>query len=127
MTRFRDKMRIGRRILHQKMGDPAFYFPWPLNGAEPVPCRVRVHERFGVLGDQKGTSFNYAETADNSPAAIFQIDEIVPRRGFCFTIPEGTAYRVDSVDPPDDQTIKAYIVRLNEADSTGMPVPPEDP
>jgi hypothetical protein len=128
MSRFRDKMRNGRKILHRKMGDPAVYFQWSdtdgLSGTEPTHCRVRIHENFNELGDQKGTNFSYAEVADNSPRAIFMLEEVDPKRRFLVRTAE-QVYEIDTVDPVDDITVTAYIIRYSGS-VVGMPEPESD-
>jgi len=109
------------------MGDPAILYGWSESSGligDVEPCRVRVHENFNELGDQKGTNFHYAETAENSPKAIFLAEEVIPKRNLFFRTQEAV-YRIDSVDPIDDITYTAYIVRY-DGDISAMPEPESD-
>lgn len=123
--KFREKLRSGRRVLHDRMGDPALYFAPPYVGGDTVvtPITVRVHEHFGLLGDLKGTNFNYAEVEDQSPRIVFMRDEITPVRNMVVSVAPGQAYRVDTVSPPNDITVTARVVRLMKEDAEGLPVP----
>lgn len=110
---FRDRIREGRRRLHDYMHVDAFYYPEP-EGVE-IPfirvVRVRVHDKFLRVGDLAGTNFHYAEIEDNAPRAIFMRDEIEPKKGFVLATDEGF-YRIDSVKPPDDISVTANLSRV---------------
>ena len=133
---FRDEMRKGRAVLHRTMGDGAIIFAWPpeedANG-DPIPpelikIKVRVHEKYMTLGDLKGTNYHYAEVEDDSPIAVFWLDDpagFKPERGMYFLTEYGRGYRIDSTFPPDDQTQNAKVIELFQLDMNGWPVYPE--
>lgn len=125
MGRFQSQMREARRKLHDYLHVPALYFPWPLGATVPRLVTVRVHERFLSLGDLAGANFHYAERRDSSPSAIFLRSEVDPVRGMLISLEPGVAYRLDAVDPPDDITVTARIVRLGAKDLVGLPLPPQ--
>ena len=123
---FRDEMRKGRAVLHQTMGDGAIVFAMPLEmdgEGNPVVTRikVRVHEKFLQTGDLRGTNFHYAEVEDESPIAVFWLDEIKPFRGMLFLTEYGRGYRVDTTLPTDDQTQNAKVIELLPRDMIGWP------
>lgn len=126
MGPFRQHIREARRALHDYMSVPALYFQWPLpEDQEPLLVSVRVHDRIILDGDLKGTNFHYAERYDNVPRAIFMRSEVEPQRNMVLTIEPGVGYRIDSVEPPNDLTVTANLIRLREEEMIGMPFPEE--
>lgn len=123
--RFHQKLRRARRQLHDHMSVDALYFAHPyVAGETPVlPITVRVHDTPVVLGDLKGTNFNYAEMEDNAPRIVFMRDEIEPVRGMVVSVEPGVAYRIDTVRAPNDITVTARVARLRVAETTSLPVP----
>ena len=120
MGKFREEMRKGRAILHQKMGDRANIFAYPFDeddDGNPVApdishIKVRVHEKFDALGDLKGTNYKYAEMEDNAPIAVFWLNiptGFKPERGMAFVTEYGRVYIIDSTFPADDQTQNAKV------------------
>lgn len=124
MGNFREKLRAGRKQLHERMSTPAIYLP-AAGSTSQVLISVRVHEHFKALGDLKGTNFNYAEVEDISPRIVFLRSEISPKRGAIVSVAPGEAYRVDHVLPHDDMTVTAKVVKFTEQESKGFPVPRE--
>jgi hypothetical protein len=121
MAGFRDILRRGRRDVHQHMHVAALYI---VEGAEPLPCTVRVHNKFLALGDMKGTSFDYAEREDITPKLILWREEIPqPQRNAIISVEAGEAYQIDHIAPPDDLTITATVIRMSADDAAGLPVP----
>ncbi|MFC3724401.1 hypothetical protein [Neoaquamicrobium sediminum] len=107
------------------MSVPALYFASPyVPGDTPVTeISVRVHDTPIVLGDLKGTNFNYAEIEDNSPRIIFLRSEVEPARGMIVSVEPGVAYRVDTNRAPNDITTTSRVVRLTKDEAAGLPVP----
>jgi len=126
---FYDKMLDARRAVHDTMSRPALCsMDFSLAESDPdyvapLPITVRVHDKFLKLGDLAGTNFHYAEVEDNSPRMIFLVSEITPVRGLYVSLLPGVAYQVDHVEPQDNITITAKVVRLTPADAAGFPVP----
>lgn len=123
----RDIKRQIRRDLHAEMQIPALYLapadpgPW----AVPVPCGVRLHLKFGLVGDLKGVRIHYAEREEITPKAIFKLSEVaIPVRNAVISLAAGEAYRIDHVQPADDEFVTAAIVKLIGGDADGLPVPP---
>lgn len=114
-------------MLHDVMAVPALYFARPyVAGDTPVqPITVRVHDKFALVGDLKGTNFNYAEFEDNAPRIVFMRSEIEPVRNMIVSVEAGSAYRVDTVLPPNDETVTARVARLHVSETAGFPVPGE--
>jgi len=125
MGKFRQRMREGRRTLHEHMSVPALYFADP-SVDDPILITVRVHEKWVALGDLKGTNFNYAEVSDIAPRIIFLRSEIEPERGYLVSVEPGVAFRIDNVLPPDDITVTATVIALSPDDTVGLPVPPPE-
>lgn len=122
----RDIKRQGRRDLHEQMQIPALYLapadPGPY--ADPVPCGVRLHLKFGLVGDLKGVRIHYAEREEITPKAIFKLSEVgLPVRNAVISLAGGEAYRVDHVQVPDDEFVTAAVVQLIGGDADGLPVP----
>lgn len=67
---------------------------------------------------------------DVIPSVIFWRAELEAlgleaKRGVILSVTAGEAYYVDVVEPHDQETIKARVTRLDDADSAGLPLPPE--
>ena len=113
MSLFRDEMRNARQELHDYMKFPAFYYsPGSSTAFEVV--HVRLHDKFLLQGDLKGTNFHFAEVREDSPRLIFMRAEKVPERNAVVVIDRRNAFRIDNLDPEDDITVKAFVVRLRE-------------
>lgn len=127
MASFRDIKRRARTDVQNHLRVRALYIAE--EGADPVPCFVRVHTQFQALGDMKGTNFNYAEREDITPRIILWRAEIPqPKRNAIISVEAGEAYYIDSIEPPDDLTIKAMVVRLDNEDPKLIDLPvPETP
>lgn len=125
MGKFRQRMREGRRSLHEHMSVPALYFADP-SADDPFLITVRVHEKWVALGDLKGTNFNYAETADIAPRIVFLRNEVEPERGCIISVEPGVAFRIDNVLPPDDITVTATVIALEPGDTVDFPLPPSE-
>ena len=126
MESLRTLKRRARRDLHNAMLVPALY----LLGDEPWMTQklihVRLHSKFDAVGDLQGTNFNYATRQEVTPKIRFDLTEIDPVNGAIISIEAGEAYRVDNVQPPDDQFVTAEAIRLSEKQATGLPVPEID-
>ena len=119
---FRDIKRRARRAVQQQMGVPVLYLA--TRTSKPLECNMRVHTKFGALGDMKGTSMSYAEREDIAPRVIIWRDEVPnPVRNAIISVETGEAYFIDHLMPPDDLTITALVVALTEDEAAGLPVP----
>lgn len=122
MKSFRDIKRRARGDVHRHMRVPALYIESV--GAKPRRVMVRPHTQFSALGDMKGTSFSYAERIEFTPTCIFWRDELPePRRNAIITVQEGEAYYLDTVLPPDGQTIKVNLVPILGAELEALNLP----
>lgn len=127
MGRFKGHMRDARAALHEFMSEPALYLKSP-GDASPRLITARIHDKWGALGDLKGTNFNYAEVEDVAPRIIFWVSELYSQgieltRGAFVTVERDRVYRVDNILPRDDQTVTATVVRLGKSEAAGFPVP----
>lgn len=119
MAWFRDIKRRFRRDVHQRMRVPAYYFVD--EKAKPQLVFVRVHSKLAELGDMAGTNFHHAVVRDILPSILFMRDEVaMPARNSLLSISDSEAYRIDSCDPPDDISIKAYVSQLSVKDIANM-------
>jgi len=116
-----------RADLHREMRVRALYVP-PGVDPVPVPCHVRVHTKFVLLGNQKGTNLNSAENEDTAPRLVFWVPEVrEPKRGGYVTISaahSGTgrpeAYRLGVTLPDDGLTVTVRVAEVPENQLTGL-------
>ena len=122
MASFRDIKRKARRDVQKHLRVPAYYL---VSGeAEPVACFVRLHTKFGALGDMAGTNLGYAEREEILPRIILWREEIPqPVRNAIISVEEGEAYLIDHVQPADDLTITATVVVMPASEAAGLPYP----
>ena len=117
MFDFAEEKAKARRVLHEILRVPAYLFRSGDTNLDPIEIHVRPHIKFAEMGDIKGTSFAYSERETVQPKMLFWRDEIEPKRFDVVTLKDGTAYRVDSLEPPDGQTVRANIVALSKSDA----------
>lgn len=124
---FRDIKFAARRVVHDTMAQPAMFYSDP-GTSEPVAITARPHSKRGQIGDLAGTNLNYAEDFDRKERVIFWRDQLAPIPGVIDTVPPRGAlvifatdegYFVDSVEPPDGQTITAEVTRAMPEDLAG--------
>lgn len=117
----RDIKAQARGDLHQTMQVPAVY---AAPGGAQRRCNPRVHSKFDALGDQQGTSFNYAERIEKTPRLVFwrsEIDAELEAHGIIVIVdpitgqPTGEAYRLNTSEPPDLQTVTWLVTVLPAA------------
>ena len=116
-----------RGRLHEAMKVPANYYA--VGSSTPIPCTVRVHDARRLVGDVKGTSFDFAERHEDTPTVIFLIEEFddfdVVRRGGVVSVAADLAYEIDNVKPRDGITRTANCIILSESDAATYD-PPEE-
>ncbi len=120
MVGIRDIRRKAREALHNAMQVPAVYVP-PQGGAT-VAVAVRLHTKFGAVGETDGFPFAAARH-EAHPQIIVRASDLDPARGGIFSISTGEAYEVDNVLPEDSGYVTAQVVRMSEARTAGLPVP----
>lgn len=128
------------------MAEPALLYAQCAMGA-PVPCTVRLHDAVRQIGDVKGTSFEFAELIENTPRAVFLLEEFSPpsaamvaagiatiddliKRGTVIRLRDipgwiGRAYEIDNRDPVHHHTITTSLVLIQNLDLPAYPQPPE--
>lgn len=116
---FREQKRLARMELHRRMAVPAIHIAPGPSGAT-TPCTVRVHTQFAALGQIRRSD---AEVIETVPTAVLLRDEITPARNDILSIAIGEAYRITNVHPADDITVTVEVVRLDTAETSGLPVP----
>lgn len=109
------------------MGIPAnYYLPsFDPDTDEPQLVSVRRHMKVAMVGDVKGTNFNYAERPEEGTYLIFDREEVAaPVRNALVFLAIGETYFIDHLEPPDGMTIKCRVVEAR-ADQilTGMEAP----
>lgn len=122
-SRWREIRRRARRDLHRELMVESFCYPTGDPADPPARVNIRVWPEFMLLGDMKGTSFEYAEVEENSPMILVMKEDLVPRRGMVFSVEPGEAYRVDRVKPLDDISYTCPCVRLSESEAAGFAAP----
>jgi len=126
MSFWRDQKKTARRVVHETMRHAALYLAYiPLDESspEPIPVDVRLHTSFKALGDQAGTSFQFAEKHEPVPQIIFLRDQIAPVRGAVVSVALGEAYQIDNVMPPSEEYVTAEVTRLSAGKAAGLPYP----
>lgn len=125
MTTWRDHKRRARRDIHFSMGVPALL----LVGDQVVeggPFTVRgPHTKRAITVGQDADGGGWAEREETAPRMIFWRDELPIKltRDVIVSVEPGEAYRIGSVEPPNDQTISAEVIALSAEKAAGLPVP----
>lgn len=103
-----------RLALHAEMGRPALYYPTGSSGATPEEITVRLHTKMGMIGDVKGTSFAYAEHADQAERLVFLTTQVPsPSRGGLVVLSASEGYWIDVVEDRDGLTVKATVLQAS--------------
>ncbi len=113
--------RKARHTLHCAMKIPALYIENV--GDTPIACNVRIHTRFDAIGELNGGTAYTATVEASIPKIIFKKDEVTPDRTAIVSVEPGEAYQIDRTDPPDDEYITAYVIRMEESKTIDLPVP----
>tara|TARA_Y100000593_G_scaffold83521_2_gene157513 strand:- start:16189 stop:16578 length:390 start_codon:yes stop_codon:yes gene_type:complete len=119
-----------RHALHDTLSVPAKLF-LKADLATAYDITVRRHTKPGTVGDLAGTNLNYAETHDEEEKLVFLVEEFAdiagapgrPTRGSLVVVSATEGYWVENVLPPHGITVKAEVVRANEADLAGKETP----
>lgn len=116
MATFRDTKRAARRDLHSHMAEPVLYLKKRTDA--PVEVTVRLHIQFEQLGDLANVRAGFADRREVTPSIIFLNEQgVIPvRDGYVITKDLG-AYFIDSTDPADDITTKAFVIEVSETDA----------
>lgn len=120
---FRDIKNRARGKLHEHMRRRAqLYLTGPSGPSSTVYCRL--NSKIARTGDLKGTSLAYAETVETDPKLIFLKADHIPARGHVLVMEGGDAYRVDHVEPDDEITVTANVLRLSSTEAASYAPPP---
>ncbi len=102
------------------MGRPALYYETPTGS--PVSTKARPHSKRGMIGDLPGTNLNYAEVSDRKESVVLWLEDVPsPARGGLVYLSPSEGYWIESVDPPDGQTVTVQVTRATLAELAGMP------
>ena len=125
MKAWRDHLRQGRRVIHQTMGVPAILLLARGGTPHPVTIRGPHTKRPLSIGDLAGGGEGWAERESTQPRILLWRAELpfAPRNGCIISVEAGEAYRVETVEAPQDQTIYVNVVQLTLAETAGLPVP----
>ena len=127
------------------MAEPAFLY---LNSiAEPILCTVRVHDVNRMIGDIKGTSYDFAERAENTPVIVFSVEQFAADNpsfaATAFTSIEqavirdaivrlqdlepfgALAYKIDNRDPVHHITMNANVTIIPRTEAATYTAPPD--
>ena len=106
------------------MGRPANYIPNAQAPGTFVATKARAHSKRGQIGDLPGTNLNYAEMIDRKERVILWREDIpAPVRLAIIVFGVDEAYWVDSVDPPDGQTVTVNVTMATAGEIIGLPIP----
>ena len=109
------------------MADVALYFVDPA-AANPLFIQVCVTDRFLMVGDLKGTNFNYAEMEAESPIIEFLIEQVDPVQNAYVSVKPGLAYQLDTLLPVEGLVRSARALRVPTSKLRNFPVPdPKSP
>ncbi len=104
------------------MADVALYFVDPA-AANPLFIQVCITDRFLMLGDMKGTNFNYAEMEAESPIIEFLIEQVDPVQNAYVSVKPGIAYQLDTLLPIEGLVRSARALRVPTSKLRNFPVP----
>lgn len=122
----RDLQRRARRALHSTMSVPAVYHS--PDRLTTVECTVRVHDRQKAFGDMTGFDYDPAERLASVPEIVTLADEVSMSRGGVFSLAADEQYQVETVMPPDGQTVTAQVSRRSASKVAAEPLAyPTDP
>lgn len=94
---------------------------------DPTYCDVRVHTNTKALGDMSGFDYQPSERLESVPEIIALTSEVIPSRGGVFSVALGEAYLVETVMPPEGDTVKCQCARLSAAKADGLALPEDEP
>ena len=116
--------RTARGALHSFMGRPAHYFPVVTNPLVFVTTKARAHSKRAMVGDLPGTNLNYAEMIDRKERVVLWREDVPnPARLALIVFSADEAYWVDSIDPPDGQTITVNVTMADASEIVGLTLP----
>ena len=119
---FREIKHAARRVVHETMRVPAYYYP-PKRLTGGIPCEIRVHSKQAEHGDLKGTNFSYAETAEVVPRIIWWWTELTPHQNGHFQVGTEEVYRIGIIEPVDGPTQSAQVAQLEPAQARAYVMP----
>lgn len=110
----RQLRRQAREAIHKELSFPVWYLAD--KSAEPVVRTIRLHTKFDALGELLRGGF--ADRQEIIPKAIFWNSQgDIQRNGFVITDTEGV-FRLDNLQPADDQTRTCELVKMADAEVT---------
>lgn len=110
LNRHRLHRATARRVLHNRIAEPVALY---VKGVEdPVIVTARLHDQNRMIGDLKGTSFDFALRHENTPELVFLVEEF----GEC-----NDTFHLSSFDSIEDVVRRGTIARFEDADD-GTPL-----
>lgn len=122
MSRFAAALDRATRQKFRHMADTALYFTDPA-AANPLFVQVCITDRFLMVGDLKGTNFNYAEIEAESPIIEFLIEQVDPVQNAYVSVRPGLAYQIDTVLPTEGICRTVRAARVPTSKLRNFPVP----
>ena len=123
MSSFLEIKRKARRLVHEHLHIDSFIYKCQDTFyASGTSVRVRLHYDYGLVGNQPGTNFQYAEATEMSDAVAILYTSDYPslENGDIIATERGDAYRVEMTDPADDETTKAHLTKMHIQESRGV-------
>lgn len=129
------------------MAEPAhLYVP---DVAEPILLTVRAHDITRLIGDIKGTSYDFAERVENTPQIVFNVEQFAEDnasfvasalasyeqaiiRGAIVRLQDlpafgALAFEIDTRDPIHHLTVNAKVTILDRTQAATFTAPPDVP
>ncbi len=125
MSRFVAALERATRHKFRHMAEVALYFVDPA-AANPTFIQVCITDRFLMVGDIKGTNFNYAEIEAESPTIEFLREQIEPVANAYVSVRPGLVYQIDTMLPTEGITVTARALRIPASKLRNFPVPEQN-
>lgn len=110
----RQVRRQAREAIHKELSFPVWYLA--SKSAEPVVRTIRLHTKIDAIGELLRGGF--ADRQEIIPKGVFWMAEgNIQRNAFVVTDTEGV-FRLDNLQPEDDQTRIAELVKMSDAEVT---------
>ncbi|ARB05704.1 hypothetical protein [Synechococcus virus S-ESS1] len=113
-----------RQALHDFMARPASFYS--SSGVLVGPVTARAHAAPKVVGDLAGTNLSYAEVHERPTTIVLwreQIEGVNLRRGCMIIFGADEGWFVDTVKPPDGQTVTVEVSALSDVALAGKVLP----
>lgn len=112
MLSHRNSRNQARRDLHLRLAEPVALY---VRGVEdPILTTARWHDKNRMIGDLKGTSFDFALRHENTPELVFLLEE--------FTAECNESFKHSGFQNHREVLARGTIARFEDEPSTGIPL-----